>query len=593
MTTGTGGGTHVVRQEAHRSATEQARSVSAAIRTACPQVQIGRIERMPNVPQPFRMRDWRQVARDYDALAFNHQATGRFLPLIWEDHTHVTSDLDGFGLYTVAGDPRQGPTVNPAQHEAINCLAAVIGASLVSVDKRAQDGYDYVRMCERYFSPRERGGIDLFANNVSLSPGTGSMWYFLFPNMLAFMLADVYPDHGRLEEYVRRSADSLAELAPALATGQWYTGYDFVRHEPVFNGRWREGDAVAGVAWLEYMAWARFGESEYLDAACQAMDTLDDCDRSTFYEVLLPYGVTLAARMNAEQGCDYDVTRLLNGCLDGDSACRPGWGALVGRWGGYDVSGLQGSITDGGGYAFAMNTFELVAALAPLPRYDARYARAVGKLALNAANAARLFYADSLPPENQTCYEQREFSRDVIAYEGLRRIGLRPQDADKTPCACGDPLGGRWGGHKYLSDFSLYGSSHVGLMAAVVERTDDERILQLDCLKADFFRDEAYPTYLYYNPYNEMKEVHIDVGAKSADLYDAVRHTFVGQRVSGGASLQLPPDTAALIVLTPAGGTLTRDGSRMLIDGVIVDYDCSSPVGGTPRHANACDPTFA
>jgi hypothetical protein len=542
----------------------------------CPQVRVGRIEQMPNMPKPFRMRNWKQVARDYDALVFDRNARGRFLPLIWEDNARVTSDLDGFGLYTVAGDPRQGPGVNPGQHEAINCLAAVVGGGLMGIDKRRQDGYDYVRMCERYFSPKDRGGIDIFANAASLSPGTGSMWYFLFPNMLAFFLADCYPGHGKLDEYMRRSADSVAELVPALTNGQWYTGYDFARHEPVFNDRWREGDAIAGVAWIEYMAWAKFGESKYLHAACRAMDALDDFDRSTFYEVLLPYGVTLAARMNAEQGRDYDVTRLLDWCLDGNNACRPGWGVIVGRWGGYDVSGLQGSITDGGGYAFAMNTFELAAALAPLPRYDARYARAVGKLLLNAANAARLFYPDGLPPENQTCYDQREFSRDVIAYEGLRRVGMRPQDAEKIPCACGDPLAGRWGRQPYVSDFSLYGSGHVGLMAAVVERTKDERILQLDCLKTDFFHEEAYPTYLYYNPYNETKQVYIDVGNRPVDLYDTVRHTFVSKRVSGKTSLQLPPDTAALIVLTPAGGFVTRDGPRMLVDGVAVDYRVDS-----------------
>jgi len=539
----------------------------------CPQVRVGRIEQMPNMPKPFRMRDWKQVARDYDTLVFDRSARGRFLPLIWEDRTHVTSDLDGFGLYTVAGDPRQGPAVNPGQHEAVNCLAAVVGASLVGIDKRKQDGRDYVRMCERYFSPKDRGGLDLFGNTASLSPGTGSMWYLLFPNMLAFFLADCYPDHGRLEEYMRRSADTIAELVPALEKGQWYTGYDFVRHEPVFNGRWREGDAIAGVAWIEYMAWARFGERKYLEAARGAMDALDDFERSTFYEVLLPYGVTLAARMNAEQACDYDVTQLLNWCLDGSTTCRPGWGVIVGNWGGYDVSGLQGSITDGGGYAFAMNTFELAAALAPLPRYDARYARAIGKLLLNAANAARLFYTDGLPPQNQTCYDQRELFRDTITYEGLRRVGLRPKDANTTPCACGDPLGGRWGRQDYVSDLSLYGSSHVGLMAAVIERTSDGRILQVNCLKTDFFHEEAYPTFLYYNPYEETREIHVDAGSRPVDLYDAVQHAFVARRAMGKTSLQLAPDSAALIVLTPAGGRVTRDGRQLLVDGIVVDYD--------------------
>lgn len=501
------------------------------------------------------MRDWKQVARAYDALVFDRDARGRFLPLIWEDRTHITSDLDGFGLYTVAGDPRQGPMQNPGRHEAVNCLAAVVGASLVGIDKRGADGHDWVRMCERYFSPRDKGGIDAFANNVSLSPDTGSMWYFLFPNMLAFMLADSYPNHGRLDEYVRRSADSVAGLMPALEDGRWYTGFDFLRREPVFNGRWWEGDAVAGVAWLEYMAWAKFGRREYLDTARRAMDALDEFGRGPFYEVMLPYAVTLAARMNAEQGFDYDVARLLDWCLDGESACRPGWGVIVDRWGDYDVSGLQGSITDGGGYAFAMNTFELVAALAPLPRYDPRYARAVGKLAINAANAARLFYADGLPRENQTCYEQREFSRDVLAYEGLRRVGLRGQDADRTPCACGDPLGGRWGGHRYVSDLSLYGSSHVGLMAAVIEHTDDESILRVDCLKTDFFHSDARPTCLYYNPHDEAREIHIDAGPGPVDLYDTVHQRFICRQARGRLSMRLPSDTAIVVVSLPAGAS--------------------------------------
>ena len=30
---------------------------------------------------------------------------------------------------------------HPDQHEAINCMAAVIGASLVGIDKQNQDGF--------------------------------------------------------------------------------------------------------------------------------------------------------------------------------------------------------------------------------------------------------------------------------------------------------------------------------------------------------------------------------------------------------------------------------------------------------------------
>ena len=94
---------------------------------------------------------------------------------------------------------------------------------------------------------------------------------------------------------------------------------------------------------------------------------------------------------------------------------------------------------------------------------------------------------------------------------------------------------------QYLSDFSLYGSSHVGLMAAVIDRTDDEKILQLDCLKTDFFHGPAYPTYLYYNPHREAREIHIDAGAAPVHLYDAASHRFVGRRVQGKVPCAWPP----------------------------------------------------
>jgi hypothetical protein len=109
-------------------------------------------------------------------------------------------------------------------------------------------------------------------------------------------------------------------------------------------------------------------------------------------------------------------------------------------------------------------------------------------------------------------------------------------------------------------------------MAAVLDRTDDERILQVNCLRTDFCHGPAYPTYLYYNPYGETREVPIDAGAAPVDLYDTTRHAFVNRRVSGRISLRLDPDSAALVVLAPSGGVVTRHGGKLLVDGVIVDY---------------------
>jgi hypothetical protein len=67
-----------------------------------------------------------------------------------------------------------------------------------------------------------------------------------------------------------------------------------------------------------------------------------------------------------------------------------------------------------------------------------------------------------------------------------------------SPCATGDPVAMHWGPK---TDLGLYGSSYVGMLGALVRPASDPRILQLDCLATDFFRDKAYPTFLYYNPY--------------------------------------------------------------------------------------------
>jgi hypothetical protein len=42
--------------------------------------------------------------------------------------------------------------------------------------------------------------------------------------------------------------------------------------------------------------------------------------------------------------------------------------------------------------------------------------------------------------------------------------------------------------------------------------------------------------------------------------------------VRGETALTVPADGAVLLVLAPAGGRVTRDGAKMLIDDVVVDY---------------------
>jgi len=531
------------------------------------QKDIAAVELMPNLPEPFELIDWREKARAYDQFVFDFQAQGEFLPLIWLDESHINNDRTTFGLPSYVGDPRRSAQRVGAQ-EGITCMGAVLGVTLAGIDKSRAE-HDYVRMCEAWFNSRNQ--LNLVLNLQRCETG-GSFWYEIWPHIVFYALADKYPDKSRLTDIMRITADRWRQACNDLAGPNGipdfdHTSYNFRTGQPVDNGRWKEPDAAAGVAWLQYAAWIRFQDPRHLAAAEGCLRFLQDQPENPYYEVLLPYGTLVAARMNAELDRDYDVDRLLNWCF-GISDCRGGWGVMVGRWGKHDCDGLLGSIDNRGGYAFAMNTFAQAGALVPLVRYDTRYARSIGKWMLNVANSARLFYPGALPPDHQTSGFWQGDPDHVIAYEGLRH-----QWQGKSPCATGDPVVMNWGPK---TDLGLYGSGYVGTLGSIVRPTNVPCILQLDCLATDFFRNNAYPTFLCYNPYPEERRFQFAVGSESADLYDAVKHRMVKRDVRGQVDLVLPADSAAVIVIVPAGGMLTREGKRTLVNGVVVDWQRES-----------------
>jgi len=102
------------------------------------QITINRIEQMPNTPSPYLMRDWKQVARGYDSLVFDFNRTGTYLPLgRIVTNTVNYPNHNSFGLHSYVG------TNSPNNGEAINCLPAVVGATLAGIDKSNQNGLNY------------------------------------------------------------------------------------------------------------------------------------------------------------------------------------------------------------------------------------------------------------------------------------------------------------------------------------------------------------------------------------------------------------------------------------------------------------------
>ncbi|MCE5341443.1 MAG: hypothetical protein LLF92_10030 [Planctomycetaceae bacterium] len=692
------------------------------------QINIPRIELMPNMPVPYQMRNWKQVARDYDNYIFSFTRTTsssdswwKTYPIIWWDTNRVNYSWNTFGMPSYVG--RYDQTSGGA-HESINVLGAVLGGTLAGIDKSNQyvaatgQYYNFVLMQQQYYNLAN--GENMVLNYTSTDSGQ-SFWYEVFPPLLFCQLLAKYPNTGSMETLMYAMADRLynAEYAMGGRTSPWtvpnftHTAFDFDTMTPFDNGNWNEPDAAAGYAWIEYMAYVKWSAPQHLMGAKWGIEYLYARSDNPLYEVLLPYGAYTAARMNAETGTSYNLYKILNWCFQPSTAsdARYGWGVIADSpWGGYDCDGLVGSVTDGDGYAFAMNTFQWAAALAPIPRYNQDYARAIGKWILNAANASRLFYTNGLDAAHQSG-ENWSYIYDpcnCIAYEGLRKtprivdrvasdysntygtvtatyvnthlkdnkyeifkeqtvgafdkldhlwllniehsgshtlhfhgryfdggdvdsgfilsyailpngiytdmftvdntgsnqeytydlplglsgaiyIKVRDTNPDTagtgndglyvnwlmvitettgfSPYAMGDGL--MWG---MGTDFALYGASHVGMLAAIVEPTNVEKILRLDLLATDYYHAPAYPTYLYYNPYTTAKNVQIDVDQCPVDLYDTVSQTFLKTDVSGITDFDITPDSAVVIVLAPAGGQITISSNKKFVNNVVIDY---------------------
>jgi hypothetical protein len=533
---------------------------------------IRQVQLMPDVPSPCIIRNWKQVAIAQDKLLFNPNATGQYMPLF-----HLVRDarqkVFTFGLPDYVGDIRQ---LADGSGNGITDMGAVWGATLVGIDKSSGD-YDYVKMCAAYFD--RRPNHNMVGNGIGHSDPAETFWYTLFPNIIFASIADRYPGETDISDMARQSAGSWTKATAALtdpakdAANFDHTGFNFHTMAGVDNGRWKEPDAGAGVAWIEYAAYNRWHDPAFLLAADRCMRYLDQrpADRDPWYEILMPFGALTAVRMNAELGRKYDSDKMINWCFD-RSAARPDWKVNTERWDGIDTAGLVGG-TDGpprfagpGGYGFAMNTFVWAWPLTPVARYDPRYARDIGKWMLNAASAARLYYANAHSHDGQTCPDWDGDPEHVIAYEGLK---YRWDDPGQPMLATGDPIHEHWGPK---TDYGLYGSVFVGVYGALIAPTDDPQILRLDLLATDSARPKAYPSYLYYNPHDNDRKITLNVGARPSDIYEAVSGTFMVRGATGPTPINIPAGHAIVVVLTPAGGAMSYDGSKTLVNGVVIDY---------------------
>ncbi|MEK7255328.1 MAG: hypothetical protein AAB316_11330 [Bacteroidota bacterium] len=543
---------------------------------AVEQMKVQRIEMMPNLPQPYLLKDWKKTALEFDRYAFDFSAKGQYLPLIWLDSTGHNFKQTTFGIYTAIGDVREGPNVNNGQnHEAIAAQGAILGATLVGIDKSRQDGRNYVGMLRNYFNKDSGWNIVQNFTNKSAHIGGGygnDYWYDVFNNVLFYAVGNYYPEEKHFDEIMRTIAEQFYKSDSILSNNYSYSYFDFKNMQPGKSHIPAQEDVAAGYSFILYSAYQKFGDEKYLRAAKHALKVLESQKENRNYEMFMPFGALMAARMNAEAGGNFDPQKFMNWAFDGDAVGREGWGVIVGNWGGYDVSGIAGSTVHNGGYGFCMNTFDLAWPLAAMVRYDQRYARSVGKWILNASNAARLFYPYDIPDSLQALPKQKALTKNVIAYEGLIKESIYPEFKGITPFAQGD--GPLWAtGMPPETMFSVYGSGHVGIFGAIIQPTNVEKILRIDCVATDMFQQQkAYPTYLFYNPYPAIKNITTDVGSQVVDIYDAVNRTLIKKDAKGNVSFDISADGARVLVYVPAGSKFKISNGVLLANNLAVDY---------------------
>jgi hypothetical protein len=529
--------------------------ISLALQTNSSSSLIPYIDGFPTMPTPLVIRDWKQTATNYHQLAFNPFASGQYLPLLYSYNLATQAGYAGpaFGLPSYVGNPRGGG-------EGITALGAVLGGTLAGLNMAALNGTDYVQQCEAFYSIVN--GHGLLLNNIN-SEGSGSGWYDIFPCTLLYQISARYPGRILFQSNMVAIAESWRAAVPILSNNWQHTGFNFQTMTTVDSGH-VEPDMAIGIAWLEYMAYLQFQNTNYLAAADLCMTQMNTNTLDPFYEVLGFYGPVLAARMDADLGRDYSVSKHLNWIFAATSDARPGWGCESGIWGGYDAYGLMGSTTDTSGYAFSMNTYTAAGLITPVVRYQPQFARLLGRWLLNVAANANLFYPGTLATNMQSSSVWVQQSGVTnISYEGVRNLGTT------TPYSTGDAV-------TPIEDLNLYGTWGSGFMAALFQTSNVPGILQIDCLATETLPPAADPTFLFYNPYGVTQAITINLGSNATDLYDAVTGTFVATNVTGNASISIPPDNAVVLVQCPATGVVSQAGQKLLVSGVVVDYQNAS-----------------
>ncbi len=500
------------------------------------QKNVDKIEILSYNPLPYKVLNWKQKALDYNEIVFDKKE-GQYLPL---------SKIDSNGNLSMLAYVGDNRSFDGGQ-EAINVFAALLSGELVGKDETK-----YIDKLEGFYNKEYK----IFTNNVG-GKGGQTFWYEIFPNILYSKLyLKNHKSDTKMEARFKEISDSWGTVGEWLVAKQDlnYTSYDFAKKEGVILG-WNEPDAAIGIAYLQLLAYEHFKDEKYLTNAKNLMLLVDKYPGNPFYEILTAYGPYTATVLNSKYGMSLNVEKYFNWLLNGDSDVRQGWGVMQGRWKDYDVSGLVGSVTDNGGYAFAMNTFATAEAISALPKYDARYANVVGKWLYNIVVNSRLFYRDGISKNNQNITEWSADTKFAIPFEGLRF-----EENGKIAVATGDAKKYNWA----KTDFSLYSGSYSGFIANIYEETNDKSVMKFNLNANDYFSENKYPMYLYFNGSNDNKKTLVKLSEKSK-VYDVTSKVILAENVEE-YNLEIPTKSSIVIAIIPQNEKIKLEKNNVVAD---------------------------
>ena len=525
----------------------------------------------PKIPKNYAYFDFKQRTKDFVNFIMDWSQPGIGPTVAW-NNDYIQYGKPVFTMADYYGDQRLG------FHNLLDDVAIVFSSSVVGTDmtafKSGSNTYDYLDQLSAYWHPVTKTLVLQY-----YQPDFSAWWFDVTANALYFMLGDIYPNAPGMDSRLQGISDSYYNMIVALGGPNAnfdYTGYSFTTGKT--DRRKDSGintiDAGLGMALVEYYAFKKFGDPKYLTAAKWALDYYEKSTTSKFYDNFTQFGPYIAARINAETGTNYSTTKYIDWIRKNN---RDNLGAISKSYGGWDYYGLAGMKVSYGkqerAYFYESTNY---AFMLPAVKYDASLALPLAKWMLNASSNMRAFF-----PDQNTADKQASGSRFMTSIEHvIPHEALEVQSAEGVAHYT-ESDNDRWKNdpnYKFIvkamgptcTNLSIYSGVWMGLWGAIINKTNVDGILKLDVNKLDFF-SKSYPTFLYYNPFDAAKQVHIDL-TQPSDLYDVISGRYLAQNVSNTATFTVPANNVVQLVVAPAGSVRTYDGNKTLLNGVVAAY---------------------